>query len=568
MSKILIIEDSAEVRERIVTSLTYEGFDVVDAQDGEAGLRAAREAGPDLIICDILMPKLDGHATLNELRKDSSTVGIPFIFLSAKSQVSDLREGLKLGADDYLVKPFSISELIATVNLRLRRREELTKANYGARPDTNALNEGQNAARTRQTDFEANFGEALARGKADRVRVALFMIQIIGPERIRRTLGGAAVASVMAEAEDRLSSLQKGGFDTIHSLGEGKFAAIIVGNRLPMAADEVCQPLFDCLSRPFERDGGGVSLAAAAGIALFPTHGAGSSELIAHANAALDAISVKGENGYRFYTGELESLATERHDRTASLFRAFQDNKFEMRYRVEVECRTENPAVIRCEPAWHHPEHGLVPVSSYEPLVEQAGMLDKFFDWALAEVCRQKALWRDREWGYLPLELEIAAPQLFDSRLAPRIARALGEFEIEGRELELHFSKDILLADTESLAPILLALKAHGLQLTVDGFPVGAQLLEIWRGLPLDNLSLEGGILNSVPANHADRLLLTALISLAHGIGLKVNASDINSEELLGLLRRLHCDGIRRYRSESAVTPKKLESLLRRGRIF
>ena len=79
MSKILVIEDSPEVRERIVASLAFEGFDVVDAQDGEVGLRVAREAGPDLIICDIIMPKLDGHATLNELRKNSLTAGIPFI---------------------------------------------------------------------------------------------------------------------------------------------------------------------------------------------------------------------------------------------------------------------------------------------------------------------------------------------------------------------------------------------------------------------------------------------------------------------------------------------------------
>lgn len=116
MSKILVIEDSPEVRERIVASLTFEGFDVVDAEDGVAGLQAAREIDPDLIICDILMPRLDGHATLSELRKDSSTAGIPFIFLSAKSQVSDLREGLQLGADDYLVKPFALKELIAAVN--------------------------------------------------------------------------------------------------------------------------------------------------------------------------------------------------------------------------------------------------------------------------------------------------------------------------------------------------------------------------------------------------------------------------------------------------------------------
>ncbi|MDA1357431.1 MAG: GGDEF domain-containing protein, partial [Proteobacteria bacterium] len=341
-----------------------------------------------------------------------------------------------------------------------------------------------------------------------------------------------------------------------------------VGNRLPRAADDVCEPLFSCLSLPFERDGAGVNLAAAAGIALCPTHGVNSGELIARADAALDAVSEKGEIGYRFYTGELESHASQRHDRTASIFRAFQDGKFEMRYRVEVECRTQRPEVIRCVPTWRHPERGVVAVNDYQLLVQEAGMLDKFFDWTLAEVVRQKASWRDREWGYLPFALNISAPQLFDVRLAPRIARVLSEFEVEGREFELLFLAEMLQADPENLAPMLVGLKAYGLRLTVDGFAVGAHLLENWRGLPLDNLSLEGGILNGASANHANRLLLTALISLAHGIGLKVNASNIDSEEMLSLLRRLQCDGIRRYRSHTALPPRKIEGLLRRRGLF
>ena len=566
MSKILVIEDSPEVRERIVASLTYEGFDVVDAEDGEAGLQAARDAGPDLIICDILMPRLDGHATLNELRKDRSTAGIPFIFLSAKSQVSDMREGLQLGADDYLVKPFALTDLVAAVKLRLRRKAEMAQAGDGS--VSTRRSGGRNGARNAETAFEAEFGTALARGKSDRVRVAVFMIQVVSAERIRRALGSASVATVFAEMENRLSRLKDSGFESIRPLGDGKFAAILIGNRLPMAADEVCEPLFATVSRPYERDGGGVTLAATAGIALYPTHGAESGELIARANATLDAVSAKGETGFRFYTGELEAQASERHDRTASLFRAFQDGKFEMHYRVEVECRTQRPEVIRCVPTWRHPERGVVPVNDYEPLVAEAGMLDKFFDWVLAIVCRQKASWRDREWGYLPLALDIAAPQLLDSRLAPRIARVLNEYELEGREFELHFSKDMLQANPENLAPMLLELKAHGLQLTVDGFSVGAQLLENWRGLPLDNLSLEDGILSSATTNHTDRLLLTALISLAHGIGLKVNASNIDTEELHGLLRRLQCDGIRRYRSDAPLLPRKLEGLLRRRGLF
>lgn len=167
------------------------------------------------------------------------------------------------------------------------------------------------------------------------------MLQVIGPERIRRALGGASVAPVMAEAEDRLNHLRDGEFGPLSPLGDGKFRAFMVGNRLPVAADEVFAPLFACLSQPFERDGAVVNLSAAIGVALFPTHGTKGGELVRRAEAALDVAVEKRDNGFRFYTSDLESRAAERQDRTASLFRAFQSSDFEMRYRLEVECRAE-----------------------------------------------------------------------------------------------------------------------------------------------------------------------------------------------------------------------------------
>lgn len=340
ISKILLIEDSPQVRKRIVTSLTFEGFDVVDAEDGEAGVQMARESKPDLIICDVMMPKLDGHATLSTLREDSATASIPFIFLSAKSQASDMREGLQLGADDHLIKPFSIVDLTVAVNLRLRRREQLT--------------ESVNATASRQlavhADFNSDLLQALAKGKAEGVRVAVFMLQVIGPERIRRALGGASVAPVMVEAEGRLLRLGENDFGALYPHGDGKFSAVMVGNRLPMAADEVFAPLFACLTQPFEHGGAAVNLSAAIGVALFPTHGANAEELVARAEAALDAAVENRENGYRFYTSDLQSRSAERQDRTASLFCAFEASDFEMCYRLEVECRTERPALIRAVP--------------------------------------------------------------------------------------------------------------------------------------------------------------------------------------------------------------------------
>ena len=477
-----------------------------------------------------------------------------------------MREGMQLGADDYLIKPFSIVDLTDAVNLRLRRRDEMAAATEGI-SDVSQDTE-KKAPSEFERDFERELGAALEKGNSDRVRVAVFMLQVIGPERIRRALGGASVAPVMAEAEDRLTDLRDSEFGPLSPLGDGKFRAILVGNRLPMAADEVFAPLFACLSQPFERDGAVVNLSAAIGVALFPTHGTKGGELVRRAEAALDVAVEKRDNGFRFYTSDLESRAAERQDRTASLFRAFQSSDFEMRYRLEVECRTERPARIRCVPTWRHPERGMVPVFDYALLISEAGLLDTVFDWTVAEVCRQKVAWLDREWDKLPLALDVAAPQLFGARLAPRLAQALQEQELKGKQFELHFSKDLLLMDPRELAPMLEALKSHGFQLTVDGFSVGAHLLDDWRHLQLDNLSLEGGLLNRVLTSHEDRLLLTALISLAHGIGLKVNASGIESEDLFDLLRLLHCDGIRRYRSKAALPPKKLESLLARRRLF
>jgi len=126
MSTVLVIEDTSEVRHDIVEILSFEGYDVVGAADGVSGVRLARERRPDLVICDIMMPELDGYGVLEELRRGSSTSTIPFIFLTAKSAREDMRKGMVMGADDYITKPFTADELIDAVRARIEQRETLT----------------------------------------------------------------------------------------------------------------------------------------------------------------------------------------------------------------------------------------------------------------------------------------------------------------------------------------------------------------------------------------------------------------------------------------------------------
>lgn len=122
MKKILVIEDDKVISTIITDILSAEDFVVICAENGKIGVQMAQKQAPDLILCDVMMPELDGYEVLKILRENLVTEAIPFIFLTAKSTKDDLREGMKLGADDYLTKPFTRDELMGTITTRLQKQ--------------------------------------------------------------------------------------------------------------------------------------------------------------------------------------------------------------------------------------------------------------------------------------------------------------------------------------------------------------------------------------------------------------------------------------------------------------
>lgn len=122
-NKILIIEDNHDVRENLSEILTLSGYETYTASNGKEGVQAALTHLPDLILCDIMMPELDGYGVLRILSKTESTASVPFLFLSAKTELADVRRGMTLGADDYITKPFDDVELLDTIEIRLQKKK-------------------------------------------------------------------------------------------------------------------------------------------------------------------------------------------------------------------------------------------------------------------------------------------------------------------------------------------------------------------------------------------------------------------------------------------------------------
>jgi len=128
VEKILLIDDDAKMRRQMAALLATEGFQTVEARNGREGVTLAAQEKPDLVLCDITMPEMNGHRVLEAVRADPALAHLPFIFLTGWGEREDLRTGMNLGADDYLVKPVEPAELLAAVRTRLRRHQSAGRA--------------------------------------------------------------------------------------------------------------------------------------------------------------------------------------------------------------------------------------------------------------------------------------------------------------------------------------------------------------------------------------------------------------------------------------------------------
>ncbi len=172
MSKIVVIEDQPQMRRNIAFMLEMEKFEVYAAENGRLGLDLIREHKPHLVICDVMMPQMDGYAVLAQLRKEPDTATLPFIFLTAKGDKPDVRQGMNLGADDYLTKPVARVDLLAAIRIRLARQEahhaeiESARGEGGFNPDFSSHKPLQNLGLT-ERESEVLLWVAQGKGNAD-----------------------------------------------------------------------------------------------------------------------------------------------------------------------------------------------------------------------------------------------------------------------------------------------------------------------------------------------------------------------------------------------------------------
>ncbi|MBX7209649.1 MAG: response regulator transcription factor [Verrucomicrobiaceae bacterium] len=208
MKTVLIIEDEPHMRMNIAMLLKLEGFSVLEAANGRNGVDMAREHVPDIILCDITMPDMDGFATLNTIRGTPALHSVPFIFLTARGDARDVRTGMNLGADDYLPKPFTTTDLLNAIEARIDRVQKLAEA---AQP---AFDSAEPLERLGVTTSEATVLLWMAQGKSNAEIAAIVGSSLATVKKhaqhIFDKLGVDNRASAMLVARDALTAARSG----------------------------------------------------------------------------------------------------------------------------------------------------------------------------------------------------------------------------------------------------------------------------------------------------------------------------------------------------------------------
>jgi len=576
MTKILVIEDEEPVRANILDMLEAEDMIGIGAKDGAMGIQMARSQLPDLILCDIMMPGLDGYGVIEALRSHSQTASIPFIFLTAKASKADLRAGMNLGADDYLTKPFSRDELLGAIAARLQKRDELV-SHY-----INELSEVQEqflqlvnydpiTKLPNRLLLQERFEQL--RSSGERVTdIPILVLSLDRFSRINEAFGHSFGEFVLRTVAERFAT--HFGHNTITHLSAEQFAIIVSPDD---TAPLVAQTLLETLKQPFIQSDNEIIITASIGIALYPKHGSDLDTLIEHADYACNQVQTQGGNQYLFYHQDMISASSFDKLVLETSLRCLLDSvisapeghrshalddlsQLQVHYQPQVNLETGQIIGAEALVRWYHPERGAISPTEFIPLAEETGLIIPLGEWVLRTALQSAQKWQIA--SPIRISVNLSGRQFQQSDFQQHLLKILQATGFNPKYLELEITESVLLQDVAATMQIVKQLKTLGIEISLDDFGTGFSSLSYLRQFPFDTLKIDRCFIRHLAADARDSAIVIAIIQMAHNLNLKVIAEGVETEAELTVLRENHCDIIQGYFFSPPVSAQEFEALL------
>jgi diguanylate cyclase len=565
MRTILVVEDDRSIREMLSAFLSQEGFHCVVAQDGLLGIQIAKDILPDLIICDVRMPNLDGYEVLGEVRSDAALRHIPFIFLSGKSEGRSIRQGMNLGADDYLIKPIDRRELIEAVHARLKKQTLQSQAWSSSQ----ALPIHQETGQDILTGLPGRFvvTQALQRaiGQVSQYQQTLAFLCInINRFRSINTAFGYPVGDTLLRAVgQRLSHLLEGRA-VVARLSGDEFGVILDDLFWERDALAVAEELWQVLAEPFEIEGQALRIQVSIGGAFATGTCLRAEQLLTQADLARRSTLTTGCEHYRFYDPSLAELDVEHRWIEMELTRALERDEFLVYYQPQVNLASGYITGVEALLRWRHPQRGMISPETFIRRAEEMGLIIPLGEWVLRTACTQMKAWATETNEPLKLSVNLSICQLQQPNLVKTVMRILAETDLHPRQLTLELTETQFMNDIDSAVQTLQELRHLGMQIAIDDFGKGYSSLQYLSQLPIDVLKIDQSFVRQVTEDPNAAAISQAIITMAHELRLGIVAEGVETSEQVEFLRSHGCGTVQGHLFSPALKAQDLTALLSR----
>ncbi len=425
--------------------------------------------------------------------------------------------------------------------------------------------------------FTEQLSRAIAHAGRHGQQLAVIFVDLDNFKRVNDTLGHRAGDELLRTASARLSGVLRG-HDTMsrhadhsgHSiarLGGDEFTVLLNGLQRPEDAALVAQRLVSALAQPVVVQGTEVFVGGSLGVAMYPSDGTDVDTLLMHADTAMYRAKAGGRGAFQLYDPSMNARALDRLHLETQLRRALERREFVLHYQPRVDVLSGRIIGAEALIRWQHSERGLVPPGEFIPMVEDTGLVVPIGEWAIEEVCRQQAAWRDAGTPPVPVAVNLASTHLREVTLPGLVRDALTRHGVDAQLLGIEVTESILLADPEVSIGIAQQLCSMGVQLSIDDFGTGYSSLSYLKRLPIAALKIDRSFVRDLDTDPDDEAIVSAIIALAHSLKLKVVAEGVETRSQLAFLQSRQCDEYQGFLNSRAVAPDEFEVLLRESRL-
>jgi diguanylate cyclase len=548
MKTVLVIEDEALIRQYLVETLTLNQFHPLEAPDGLTGLDMIRQYRPDLILCDIRMPYFDGYDVLKAVRQDADLATIPFIFLTARASHSEVRQGMNLGADDYLIKPCRSRDLVEAIESALIKRAnfsrcyleqvEEVKEKLAQLTHWDALTDLPNRSCFQEKLKALCDGVDLPVNRFN-VSIATLCVKVTTYQSLCLILGQETGEQFLKAVANRLSTAGSPGF--VARLGDDEFGVMLDNAGDHPTISEFTQTLLSILNVPYTILGEDVRLQCSVGIALFPQHSINPEALLLQADMAMRWCQEQAATGYRFYNPAIVALENDRQLITTDLARAIERSQLELYYQPQINLLTGELTGVEALARWTHAERGVVSPESFIPMAEASGLISSLGEWALRSACQQSMAWLEHLRSPISVSVNLSMRQFESPDLVEMVAQILHETRMPPSLLVLELTESALMQDVSITIEKLKKLKKLGVKLAIDDFGTGYSSLSYLGQLPIDELKIDQSFVRQLNRDRNAMMISSTIIAMARSMGLTVVAEGIETQQQRDFLVKAGC---------------------------